>query len=552
MATNTRRRGIEWVGGIVSMPAYVTGEGEPYRPEALFWMNADGAMLGHRAGKPGTLLARAADILRDTIERPMWGPARAPSRVRVASPELAAALRAGHPTLEVVCAPTPEIDAALASLREALAADADDETSYLSPKVGPDHVASFFRAAAALFRAKPWEIVPGDNSLFRLTIEALGVRGAVVSVIGQMGHHLGLVLFADLDDYEAFVDAADAIEEGDEPALPPHVALNFERGAELSPALRKEIAEHGWEVAAADAYPWLVAVDEDLVVRPTTAEELTLAEALALALTEVLGAREALDAAWDGDGPFAQTLSVRTHVGELEVTLQAPYERVATELRPPYDVLAALRALDQDGEELDPDALGPLEDELMRSFAASPEAASLTELGACRMIMDFGADHFGATIATLGPSELREIVFAIIPRKVLIEAEAARSTIEQSRAFYAFLKRELELPQAEACLRVLGGKAVAKLEAALSDSSNFGMGKSLVVAGRDAGYDTSTEAGLQAWMRAIESRPLPVSFGLPSFGEPPRAPKKAAPGAKARAKKKGKRTATSKARKKNR
>jgi hypothetical protein len=25
-----KRTGIEWVGGIVSMPAYVTGEGDPY------------------------------------------------------------------------------------------------------------------------------------------------------------------------------------------------------------------------------------------------------------------------------------------------------------------------------------------------------------------------------------------------------------------------------------------------------------------------------------------------------------------------------------------
>lgn len=38
--------GIEWIGGTVAMPAYVTGEGEPYRPEALFWMGADGAILG--------------------------------------------------------------------------------------------------------------------------------------------------------------------------------------------------------------------------------------------------------------------------------------------------------------------------------------------------------------------------------------------------------------------------------------------------------------------------------------------------------------------------
>ena len=35
------------------MPAYVTGEGEPYRPETLFWMSAEGAVLGHTVGRPG-------------------------------------------------------------------------------------------------------------------------------------------------------------------------------------------------------------------------------------------------------------------------------------------------------------------------------------------------------------------------------------------------------------------------------------------------------------------------------------------------------------------
>jgi hypothetical protein len=27
--------------GLVSMPAYVTGEGEPYRPESLLWMGPE-------------------------------------------------------------------------------------------------------------------------------------------------------------------------------------------------------------------------------------------------------------------------------------------------------------------------------------------------------------------------------------------------------------------------------------------------------------------------------------------------------------------------------
>jgi hypothetical protein len=342
MSAGKTRTGIEWVGGLVAMPAYVTGEGEPYRPETLLWMGAEGAVLGHAVGKPGELIGLACESLRSTIERPMLGRPHAPERVRVASPELAEALRAGQSRIEVVCAPTPEIDAVLAAMRERMTDEGGTEQSYLSPEVDPAVVAAFFRAAAALFRAKPWKTVPSDHSLFSVSIEKLGVTEEALLVTGQMGQGLGLIRFSGIDDFEAYLDAADAVEQGEEPTMPPHFALNFERGAELSPALREEIAEHHWEVASAEAYPWLVAVDEDLVARPPTAKEVAIAEAIALALPEVLEDEEALLAAWNGGEPVARTLVVPTHSGDLEVSLCAPYEREPSAYKPPYDVLADL------------------------------------------------------------------------------------------------------------------------------------------------------------------------------------------------------------------
>lgn len=327
MTARKKRTGIEWVGGLVSMPAFVTGEGAPYRPETLFWMGAEGAVLGHALGKPGELLGLASESLRRTIERPMFGRPHAPDRVRVASPELAEALRAGQSGVEVVCAPTPEIDAVLVAMREGMNDDAETEQSYLSPDVGPAAIAAFFRAAAALFRAKPWKTVPSDQSLFSVSIQELGVTDAALSVIGQMGQSLGLILFSGLDDFEAYLASADAIEQGEEPTIPPHFALNFERGAELSAALRQEIARHHWEVAGPDGYPWLVAVDQDLVARPPTAGEVTIAEAIALALHEVLTEKKALLAAWNGGAPVTRALFVATRAGDVEVSLRVPYER---------------------------------------------------------------------------------------------------------------------------------------------------------------------------------------------------------------------------------
>jgi hypothetical protein len=517
MTAKQKRTGVEWVGGLVSMPAYVTGEGEPYRPEALFWMSADGKVLGSTVAKPGELLGTAAESLRSTIERPMFGRAHGPATVRVASPELADALRAAHPSVEIVCAPTPEVDAMVAMMRAKFDQDAALSQSYLSAETDADAVASLFRAAAGLFRAKPWKIVPSDRCLFSVTIEKLGLRNAVMSVIGQMGQSRGLVLFANIDDFEAFLVVEDAIERGEEPAIPAHFALNFEPGAELPATLRKEIARHHWEVAGTDAYPWLVAVDEDLVARPPSAREVSIAEVISLALPQVLSEKRSLLAAWKGGAPVARTLSVPTHAGDVEVTLCAPHEPPRAE--PRSDLLAELFALGKPGEEIDDEHRKGLEDELVRRFAASPEAEALTHVQACDWVMDFAANYFGATIATLRPAQLREIVFEIIPRKVSLEASEARWIIEENRAFYAFLKRELGLEQADGCLRVLGGDAVKKLEVALSDPRNFGMAKSLLMAGREAGFDVQSKEGIEAWMRQVQSKPLPASVRIPSLGQ---------------------------------
>jgi hypothetical protein len=255
---------------------------------------------------------------------------------------------------------------------------------------------------------------------------------------------------------------------------------------------------------------------------------------------------QALLAAWNGGPAVSRTLSVHTHAGDIEVLLRVPYEQHTVD-KPLDDVLAALVELAEDSETIDPEARGPLEDALVRRFVASPEAKDLTDVHACRFVMDFAADYFTATIPTLSATELREIVFEIIPRKMSIAASEASWIIEETRAFYAFLKRELRLPQADACLRVLGGDAVTELEAALSDPRKFGMAKSLVMGGRQSGFDMDSKAGIEAWMRSVQSQPLPASIRLPSLGAPSRPADKAAA-----LKKQNQRKAARKARKRNR
>ena len=83
MAAKKKRKVVEWVGGLVSTPAYVTGE---ECAELPFWMSADGAVLGHATGRPGELMGPAAESQRTAIEQPTFGRPHAPERIRVASP----------------------------------------------------------------------------------------------------------------------------------------------------------------------------------------------------------------------------------------------------------------------------------------------------------------------------------------------------------------------------------------------------------------------------------------------------------------------------------
>jgi len=132
-----------------------------------------------------------------------------------------------------------------------------------------------------------------------------------------MKESYGVVLFRTLDDFEAFCAASDDLDDEEDPVIPPHDVLGFERAEDLLPSLVEEIAAQRWEVAAPNAHPWISCADEGADARGPTAKELTIFEAIALALPTVLADREALAAAWGGGEPVTRTVVVETHAGPL-------------------------------------------------------------------------------------------------------------------------------------------------------------------------------------------------------------------------------------------
>jgi hypothetical protein len=498
----------EWVGGIVTLPSYVTEGDKTYRPSVILWIDAATEMiLGTSVIDPQDALAAAGANLRDTAQSLKAGGPVLPGRVRVATSELAEALRRGPiDGVEIVCAPTPELDRVIDSLLEHFAGDgAERQLSYLEGDVTAEAAAAMFRAAARLYRTKPWHVIPSDNHLIGVTSESLGLRDAVVSVIGQAGKVHGFALFASLDDFDQFGDASDAIERGEPPTFPCHMALTYVRRAEVGPGLLDEIARHRWEVASAAACPVITVVDQDMVGRGPTHGEMLRIETIVTALAEIIREYPSeLKNAFDRGSKLLLRKQVITSGGEVELKVSAPH--------PGQQASSAL--LDEDGE-LDDDRVETYAAELLGRFEASPEAQAEPAAHWSAMLVDYAAHYFGTTAESLSPAEVHELVFEIFPRKVSVEPDAAPAIVAGLRAFLAFLQREHPGNRAEARLAVLGGNASQRLARLLADPSNFGPAKAFMMSGRAAGFDMTSQAGLDAWAEHMRKNNLRLPMARP-------------------------------------
>ena len=518
---------IQWTAGVVRLPSpVVQQDGKMGALDALVWL-CEGFVLGHFADKPDAVHASALESFHKTVAQPIIGTPHKPDVIRVADAALALALSGSG--VEVVIGPTPEVHALEAEMHAHFEAQQAPD-SYLSDAIDAAAVASFFRASAELYRAKPWKVIQYDRDVLRLTIEALDVRDAVLSVVGHFGESVGVVMFQNWEDFDAFVlharDASDDEELKDEldevdpnDALVPAIfAINYERGAELAPELRKEIAAHHWEVADAKAFPWLTLTDAGMTNRPCTPRDLILAEAIARALSKFFPVKEtskflrekkAMRKALEEGERMVRAYSVATHQGELQVELAFPF----SEPQVHTGLLAAMEAIEGTHDE---DAYGHLCDALLTEFDCAPELPAFCQACPSAHVLEYAASYFETSIASLLVPELVEIVFEIIPRKVATDPSEAPAIIAELRAFYAFLKRVYALEQADACLRALSGDAVEKLAAALGDASKFGIAKSIFALGANSGFDMSSEPGVRTWMQELQKTGLPPSFELPS------------------------------------
>ena len=317
----------EWIGGRLLPPFFVEDQDEPVRPELVIWMDSDGLVVGQELLSPEDEEGALARTLLEAIERPLVGPRRRPSTIRVADRSLAAEVRAAvGRRIPVRVAPTPELDELLDVMAESLSAEHGGEgpdASYLeNGRIPPETVAALFAAAESLHRASPWVVVT-DDQVLRLDIPAYEVEGACITIIGNLGESFGVLIFPSFAGYLAFAALAgqSSRPEGGRPDFGTSwLALNFERGADLPASMRREVAAHGWPVASADAYPHVARFDHDGTPYPTRPRELEIAAATAAAFSRFFAAHQDLFERDDID-PVCESYTV---LGGVEVRLTAP------------------------------------------------------------------------------------------------------------------------------------------------------------------------------------------------------------------------------------
>jgi len=156
-------------------------------------------------------------------------------------------------------------------------------------------------------------------------------------------------------------------------------------------------------------------------------------------------------------------------------------------------------------------------DELIDEFIDSPEGKPYEEVGIAYigLMFEYALCYVGAEPAEMTARDMEEVLFGLFPEKVSMEATQAPDVIAELRAFWQFLQRQYHLKHAGAIVALLNDRAVERLRRELANPANYGMAKSFVMMGEQAGFDMSTEEGMQAWMNYYNTKMLGMPSGPP-------------------------------------
>ncbi len=272
-----KREKLEWLCGVVRMPDSVV----------VVWVELPSREMVRLDILDGDGAPDFATLFAGAMSAPARGKPRAPARLRTADGEAAEAIApvADARGVQVVVAPTPELDSLVERLSEVSLADAAPD-GYLdgSTAVSTTCMGRLFDAAADLYALAPWEDA-NDNDLVRIDVPALGVAGACACVVGAATGAPGILLFPSDAARVAFGRSA---EQGGADFGTDWLALSFAAGEDLPQEMLDEVREFGWRVAGPAAFPLPEHADRRGAPVPPTEHEVDLLAATARAIVALV------------------------------------------------------------------------------------------------------------------------------------------------------------------------------------------------------------------------------------------------------------------------
>jgi len=268
-------------------------------------------------------------------------------------------------------------------------------------------------------------------------------------------------------------------------------SLNFDPADRIPAPMRREIRQHGWEVAGPDAYPRVLFIDPDRLLRPLTERDIRVATAVAHALA-VFCADHRHDLCTDLSAPMTEDVVVDLGDDRVTVRVTAPHPDLPWE----SDEL-------DDEEEADSEVSDLVEAFLEAHPAGGAPSVEWVQTAGfvCDTLLRYKRDHAGGDVEDLTAGDVEEFLLDYFPRKVTAEDETIRHTPEVLRAFVTWLGETgvLRAQVAEAAVRRLTASE-ARFYQYAADRSRFGLAKSLTTMMRERGIDITDEEQVQGFI----------------------------------------------------
>ena len=161
--------------------------------------------------------------------------------------------------------------------------------------------------------------------------------------------------------------------------------------------------------------------------------------------------------------------------------------------------------LDYDDEESEEEGLSDEEQALIDEFAQSAFVHGIRALdadyvvGEIQHFVEMGHDYIGLDACDLEVSDVREMLYEIMPRKFSAEPEFFENFPYLLEAFIHFLDSRGQVKHAKELLR-LAEEARRRMPRLAADPANWGMAKSFFMRGKELGFDMTSQEGMNAFL----------------------------------------------------